>query len=98
MRDMTPMERKSPKKVEIQPSESVKQVLNILDHMIAGKRFGELDSAKQMYLLDCQAKLEDMQQGYFTENSLIFLRGAIDGLIKTLTDAHKDVCDVMNKL
>ena len=98
MRDMTPMERKSPKEIKLEPSISVKQVLNILDHMIAGKRFGELDSAKQIYLLDCQAKLDDMQQGYFTENSLIFLRGAIDGLMKTLSDAHKDVCDVMDKL
>lgn len=98
MREITPMERKQPKEIKIEPSKSVKQVLNIIDHMIAGKRFGELDSAKQMYLLDCQAKIDDMQQGYFTESSAIFLINSIGELLNVLTDAQKDLRNVIDKL
>ena len=98
MRDMTPMERKGPKEIDIQVSESVKQVLNIIDHMIAGKRFGELDSAKQMYLLDCQAKIEEMKDGYFTEAGATFLINSIGELLNVLNDAQKDLRSVVDKL
>ena len=34
--------------LEIATSKNVKQVLNIIDNIIAGQRFGELDSGRQM--------------------------------------------------
>lgn len=98
MREIQPLKRKEPKKIEIQNSENVKQILNILNHMIAGKRFGELDSSNQMYLLDCQARIDDMEKGYYTEVSLDFLNRSIDGLLKILLDAKKEIQDATKDL
>ena len=92
MRELEPMKRgKQQKELNIQTSKKVKTVINLIDKLIAGKRFGELDSAKQMYLLDCQAKLEDMENGYFTVESLEFLYGSINSLIAICYDAKLEI-------
>lgn len=90
-REISQLERKRPNEVEVKQTKDIKAVLNILDHMIAGKRFGEFDSGKQMYLFNCQTKINDMQHGYFTEESLIFLDDIIDALMKTLISAKHDI-------
>ena len=70
--------------LEIATSKNVKQVLNIIDNIIAGQRFGELDSGRQMYLLDCQARIYNMLNNKFTENDIVFLIQTIDSLTKIL--------------
>ena len=96
-REITQLERRQPKEIEMKTSKNVKDVLNIIDHMIAGKRFGEMDSGKQMFLLGCQTKIDEMQHGYFTEDSLIFLEDTIDSLIKTLTSAKNEIKNARNE-
>ena len=91
MREITELKRKEQKSIQIKSTKNINLVLNILDHMIAGKRFGELDSAKQMYLLDCQARIDEMQEGYFKEQDIVFLNECIDSLIKTLMVAKGDL-------
>lgn len=99
-RNLKPMERNWTKDIHVVKEEDVKnikQVLNIVDHLIAGRRFGELDSAKQMYLLDCQAKITDMQEGRFTDDSLEFLRELLDSLIKIFIEAKGEIDKVLEK-
>lgn len=91
MREISELKRKEPENIKIKNRENIEIVLNILDHIIAGKRFSEFDSAKQMYLLDCQSKISDMQNGDYTEESLIFLEDSIDNLIKTFISAKDEI-------
>lgn len=91
MRESNELKRNKQKELEIQTSENVKIVLEIFDSLIAGQRFGELDSSKQMYLLGCQSKIEDMKQGYYTEDSLEFLCESIKTLLHTVDSAIVDV-------
>ena len=86
-----------PKEIEISNSENVIMILNLLDKLIAGQRFGEFDSAKQMYLLNCQTKIYEMQQGYYTENSVFFLNDMINSLIRLSTAAKAEVNEIFNK-
>lgn len=81
--------------LEIATSKNVKQVLNIIDNIIAGQRFGELDSGRQMYLLDCQARIYNMLNNRFTENDIVFLVQTIDSLTKTLLDAKNELENII---
>ena len=81
--------------LEIATSKNVKQVLNIIDNIIAGQRFGELDSRRQMYLLDCQARIYNMLNNRFTENDIVFLIQTIDSLTKTLFDAKNELENII---
>ena len=81
--------------LEIVTSKNVKQVLNIIDNIIAGQRFGELDSGRQMYLLDCQARIYNMLDNRFTENDIVFLIQTIDSLTKTLFDAKNELENII---
>lgn len=90
-REISQLERKRSNEIEVIQTKDIKAVLNIIDHMIAGKRFGEFDSGKQMFLFNCQSKIDEMQHGYFTEESLIFLDDTIDALMKTLVGAKHDI-------
>lgn len=81
--------------LEIATSKNVKQVLNIIDNIIAGQRFGELDSGRQMYLLDCQARIYNMLDNRFTENDIVFLIQTIDSLTKTLFDAKNELENII---
>ena len=91
MREIEQMQRGGKNLLDINPSNDVKQVLVLIDNLIAGKRFGELDSAKQMYLLDCQARISTMQNGEWTKNDVIFLIKTIDSLTKTLFTAKDEL-------
>ncbi len=90
-REISQLERNGPKPIAVKRSENIQGVLNIIDHMIAGKRFGEMDSAKQMFLLGCQAKIDEMQHGYFTEEGLLFLNDTIDTLMENLIAAKNEI-------
>lgn len=81
--------------LEIATSKNVKQVLNIIDNIIAGQRFGELDSGRQRYLLDCQARIYNMLNNRFTENDIVFLVQTIDSLTKTLLDAKNELENII---
>lgn len=81
--------------LEIATSKNVKQVLNIIDNIIAGQRFGELDSGRQMYLLDCQDRIYNMLNNKFTENDIVFLIQTIDSLTKTLFDAKNELENII---
>ena len=59
--------------------------------MIAGKRFGELDSKKQIYLLDCQVRINEMQKGTYTESDIVFILESIDSLTKILFSAKDEL-------
>lgn len=78
-------------KIKIEPSKNVKQVLVLIDNLIGGKRFGELDSAKQMYLLDCQCKIDAISRGECTEADIVFILETIDSLTKTLFAAKDEL-------
>ena len=91
MRKINQMPRNNKELLNINPSKDVKKVLNLIDNLIGGKRFGELDSAKQMYLLDCQARIQEMQNGNWTEDDVIFLIKTIDSLTKTLFTAKDEL-------
>lgn len=91
MRDITPKERKEQKYIQVETTKNIKLTLNIIDNLIAGKRFGELDSAKQMYLLDCQSKISEMQNGRYTETDIVFILESIDSLTKILFSAKDEL-------
>ena len=82
MREINELKRNDDKPVQARPSKEMLMLLDIFDTMIEGKRFSEVDSSKQMYLLACQGKIEDMKNGYFTENDVNFIRGSIDNLME----------------
>ena len=98
MREITPLRRRdlNNKEIQIQNTEDVKAVLNLVDHMIAGKRFGEMDSAKQMYLLSCQEKIDNMQHGYYKESDVLFLEATINSFIEMLNKAKSEI-DIIKK-
>lgn len=89
-------ERKRDKQyLEIKTSKAIQEVLNIIDSMVAGKRFGELDSAKQMYLMDCQARISEMQNNRFTEKDIVFILNSIDSLTKVLFSAKDELENIL---
>lgn len=99
MRELIPSKRgnSNDKEIQIQNSENMKIVLNIIDNFIAGQRFGELDSGKQMYLLSCQEKIDNMQRGYYNENDVIFLKATINSLMTILTAAGIELDNIFWK-
>lgn len=95
-REISQLERNnSSVPISVKRTENIQAVLNIIDHMIAGKRFGEFDSKKQMFLFGCQTKIDDMQHGYFTKEGLMFLDETIDALMNTCILAKKDIESVL---
>lgn len=79
------------KYLKVESTKNIKQTLNIIDNLIAGKRFGELDSVKQMYLLDCQSRITEMQNGNWTEKDIIFVLDTINSLTKILFSAKDEL-------
>ena len=51
MRNFEPMKRKEPELVEVRMSDKIKKVLNIIDTLLAGRVFGQTNSANVMYLI-----------------------------------------------
>lgn len=96
MREKTIDDKKHDKQyLEIAISKNIKQVLNIIDSIIAGQRFGELDSKKQMYLLDCQSRIQEMMNNRFTEADIVFLIKSINSLTKTLFSAKEELENII---
>lgn len=96
MREKSIDERKRDKQyLEIQTSKDIKQVLNLLEKLIAGQRFGELDTEKQIYLFNCQARINEMQLGRFTEEDIVFILKSIDSLTKTLFSAKDELENIL---
>ncbi len=91
MRELEQKTRAEKKYIQVKSSKEIQQVLVLIDNLVAGKRFGELDSAKQMYLLDCQARIDTIQKGQCTEGDIIFLIKTIDSLTKTLFTAKDEL-------
>jgi hypothetical protein len=91
MREIEQILRKEKQYIKVKSSKEIQQVLVLIDNLLAGKRFGELDSAKQMYLLDCQARIDNIQKGESTEGDIIFLIKTIDSLTKTLFTAKDEL-------
>lgn len=91
MREIEQIPRKEKQYIKVKSSKEIQQVLVLIDNLLAGKRFGELDSANQMYLLDCQARIDNIQKGDCTEGDIIFLIKTIDSLTKTLFTAKDEL-------
>ena len=58
---------------------------------IEGKRFGEFDSSKQMYLFNCQARIQEMKLGYYTEEDVEFLKVSIHSLKQIIMGAEMEI-------
>lgn len=95
MRKIEEMKRDSKQYLEIKTPKNIKQVLNIVDSIIAGQRFSQLDSDKQMYLLNCQSKIQNMIDNNFTRTDIIFLLQTIDSLLNLLSSAKKDLENII---
>jgi len=95
MRKIEEMKRDSKQYLEIKTPKNIKQVLNIIDSIIAGQRFSQLDSDKQMYLLNCQSKIQNMIDDNFTRTDIIFLLQTIDSLLNLLSSAKKDLENII---
>ena len=95
MRKIEEMKRDSKQYLEIKTPKNIKQVLNIIDSIIAGQRFAQLDSDKQMYLLNCQSKIQNMIDNNFTRTDIIFLLQTIDSLLNLLSSAKKDLENII---
>ena len=95
MRKIEEMKRDSKQYLEIKTPKNIKQVLNIVDSIIAGQRFTQLDSDKQMYLLNCQSKIQNMIDDNFTRTDIIFLLQTIDSLSNLLSSAKKDLENII---
>lgn len=91
MREIEQIPRKEKQYIKVKSSKEIQQVLALIDNLLKGKRFCELDSAKQMYLLDCQARIDTIQKGECTEGDIIFLIKTIDSLTKTLFAAKDEL-------
>lgn len=95
MRKIEEMKRDNKQYLEIKTPKNIKQVLNIIDSIIAGQRFAQLDSDKQMYLLNCQSKIQNMIDDNFTRTDIIFLLQTIDSLSNLLSSAKKDLENII---
>lgn len=95
MRKLEEMEKDNKQYLEIKTPKNIKQVLNIIDSIIAGQRFAQLDSDKQMYLLNCQSKIQNMIDDNFTRTDIIFLLQTIDSLLNLLSSAKKDLENII---
>lgn len=95
MRKLEEMKKDNKQYLEIKTPKNIKQVLNIIDSIIAGQRFAQLDSDKQMYLLNCQSKIQNMIDNNFTRTDMIFLLQTIDSLLNLLSSAKKDLENII---
>lgn len=95
MRKLEEMKKDNKQYLEIETPKNIKQVLNIIDSIIAGQRFAQLDSDKQMYLLNCQSKIQNMIDNNFTRTDIIFLLQTIDSLLNLLSSAKKDLENII---
>lgn len=95
---MKELEKSEDKKLSTQPSSNLRVVLNLIDTLLAGKRFAEMDSKKQIQLLSCQIKVREMQEGRFDESSITFVYDTIESLICKLADARNELLDINKKL
>lgn len=95
MRKLEETEKDNKQYLEIKTPKNIKQVLNIIDSIIAGQRFAQLDSDKQMYLLNCQSKIQNMIDDNFTRTDIIFLLQTIDSLSNLLSSAKKDLENII---
>lgn len=95
MRKLEETEKDNKQYLEIKTPKNIKQVLNIIDSIIAGQRFAQLDSDKQMYLLNCQSKIQNMIDDNFTRTDIIFLLQTIDSLLNLLSSAKKDLKNII---
>lgn len=95
MRKLEEMKKDNKQYLEIKTPKNIKQVLNIIDSIIAGQRFSQLDSDKQMYLLNCQSKIQNMIDDNFTRTDIIFLLQTIDSLSNLLSSAKKDLENII---
>jgi hypothetical protein len=91
MREIEQEQRTDKQYLNVNSSKSIQQVLVLIDNLIAGKRFAELDSTKQMCLLNCQVRIDAIQKGVCTEGDIIFLIQTIDSLTKTLFTAKDEL-------
>lgn len=91
MKDNRPIKRRNKKCLDVKETDNIKKVLNLIDNLLEGQRFGEVNSTNQMYLMSCQSRIDDMKNGYFTENDLIFLRDTIDSLTDMLMAAGAEI-------
>lgn len=92
------MEEKELKELKTEPSKNLKVVLNLVDSLIAGQRFGEMDSKKQIYLMSCQTKIREMQEGYFDEAGIAFIFDIVNSLSEKLSAAKGELMDINKKL
>lgn len=89
-------ERKKDKQyLEIATSKNIKQVLNIIDSIIEGQRFANSDTKEQMYLLDCQSRIQEMMNNRFTEADIVFIINSINSLTKVLFSAKDELEDII---
>ena len=95
MRKLEETKKDDKQYLEIKTPKNIKQVLNIIDSIIAGQRFSQLDSDKQMYLLNCQSKIQNMIDNNFTRTDIIFLLQTIDSLLNLLSSAKKDLENII---
>lgn len=95
MRKLEETKKDNKQYLEIKTPKNIKQVLNIIDSIIAGQRFAQLDSDKQMYLLNCQSKIQNMIDDNFTRTDIIFLLQTIDSLSNLLSSAKKDLENII---
>lgn len=91
MREIKPLERNNKKYIEVKEHRNIDLVLNFIDTLIEGKRFGEFDSSKQMYLFDCQARIQEIKLSYYTEEDIEFLKASIHSLTQVIMGAKKEI-------
>lgn len=92
------MEEKKPKELVTKPSKNLKVVMSLVDTLIAGKRFTESDTKTQIYLMTCQTKIREMQEGHFDETGIAFLYDIINSLSHKLAEARDELSDISEKL
>lgn len=92
------MEEKELKELKTEPSKNLKVVLNLVDSLIAGQRFGEMDSKKQIYLMSCQTKVREMSEGHFDETGITFIYDIINSLSHKLAEARDELLSINKRL
>lgn len=99
MREIKPLKRNNNKCTNINADKckNINLVLNFLDTLIEGKRFGEFDSSKQMYLVNCQARIQEMKLGYYTEADVEFLKTSIQSLKIIINNSEIELNKILNK-
>lgn len=99
MREIKPLKRNNNECTNINADKckNINLVLNFLDTLIEGKRFGEFDSSKQMYLFGCQARIQEMKLGYYTEADVEFLKTSIQSLKIIINNSEIELNKILNK-